>query len=97
MNEDDDKGNSCSTGDLNLCPICLGPIFQDSYLDKCFHKFCYTCIVQWTKVVAGKLSRPLPSVKCPLCKVQFDLLFFQTTTPWLGFFFSFFSCFEIIN
>ncbi|XP_041016508.1 uncharacterized protein LOC121259083 [Juglans microcarpa x Juglans regia] len=70
MNQEDDKGSSCSTGDLNLCPICLGPIVQDSYLDKCFHKFCYTCIVQWTKVVAGKLSRPLPSVKCPLCKTE---------------------------
>ncbi|KAG2695501.1 hypothetical protein I3760_07G015800 [Carya illinoinensis] len=45
------------------------------------YKFCYICILQWTKIVAGKLSSPLPSIKCPLCKVQFDLLFFQTTTP----------------
>ncbi|GMY21477.1 e3 ubiquitin-protein ligase topors [Fagus crenata] len=61
---------SHSSLDSNPCPICLGPILQESYLDKCFHKFCYNCIVQWTKVVAGKHSRPPSSVKCPLCKTE---------------------------
>ncbi|XP_031281399.1 uncharacterized protein LOC116139895 isoform X2 [Pistacia vera] len=33
-------------------------------------KFCYNCIVQWTKVVASKHSSLLSSVKCPLCKTE---------------------------
>ncbi|XP_048325169.1 uncharacterized protein LOC107411990 [Ziziphus jujuba] len=59
-----------SSEDSNPCPICLGPIVQDSYLDKCLHKFCYNCIVHWTKVVTSKHSYKLSSVKCPLCKME---------------------------
>ncbi|CAN1124309.1 E3 ubiquitin-protein ligase Topors [Linum perenne] len=50
------------------CPICLGSFIQESYLDTCFHKFCFKCILQWSKVVAGKHSGVQSSVKCPLCK-----------------------------
>ncbi|ESQ49550.1 hypothetical protein EUTSA_v10021312mg [Eutrema salsugineum] len=50
------------------CPICLGPIFQESYLDTCFHKFCFNCIKRWIRVVSSKVSKKLSSVKCPLCK-----------------------------
>ncbi|KAJ0078941.1 hypothetical protein Patl1_22680 [Pistacia atlantica] len=64
------SGSSASSGDPNPCPICLGPMVQDSYLDKCYHKFCYNCIIQWTKVVASKHSSLLSSVKCPLCKTE---------------------------
>ncbi|KAJ7977992.1 RING zinc finger family protein [Quillaja saponaria] len=32
------------------------------------NKFCFNCIVQWTKVVAGKHRTAPSSVKCPLCK-----------------------------
>ncbi|KAK9919776.1 hypothetical protein M0R45_028354 [Rubus argutus] len=68
------KNSSCSSSspseDSNPCPICLGPVIQLSYLDKCFHKFCYKCILQWTKVVASKQSCPSPSVKCPMCKTE---------------------------
>ncbi|XP_012089085.2 uncharacterized protein LOC105647563 [Jatropha curcas] len=59
-----------SSQDSNPCPICLGPFIQESYLDSCFHKFCYNCILRWTKVVAGKHSRAPSSVKCPLCKTE---------------------------
>lgn len=34
-------------------------------------KFCYNCILHWSKVVATKHSQPPSSVKCPLCKVCF--------------------------
>ncbi|MFS8018782.1 putative transcription factor C2H2 family [Helianthus anomalus] len=51
------------------CPICLSPILQESYLDQCFHKFCYNCILQWAKFVPSKQYSPQQSfVKCPLCK-----------------------------
>ncbi|XP_054802867.1 uncharacterized protein LOC129306344 [Prosopis cineraria] len=61
---------SADSEDSTCCPICLGPMLQDSYLDKCFHKFCFKCISRWTKVVAGKYHSPPSSVKCPLCKTE---------------------------
>ncbi|KAJ9131478.1 hypothetical protein P3X46_035134 [Hevea brasiliensis] len=73
MDQDEAKSNenhSSSSWDSNPCPICLGPLLQESYLDSCFHKFCYSCILHWTKVVAGKHSHAPCSVKCPLCKTE---------------------------
>ncbi|KAH7865635.1 hypothetical protein Vadar_009157 [Vaccinium darrowii] len=63
-----EEESSCSTS--NSCPICLGPFIQESYLDHCFHKFCYNCILRWAKVVAYKQSCLPSSVKCPLCKTE---------------------------
>ncbi|KAK3006125.1 hypothetical protein RJ639_015504 [Escallonia herrerae] len=59
---------TASSSEPDPCPICLGPFLQESYLDRCFHKFCYNCILHWTKVVSGKHSHHATSVKCPLCK-----------------------------
>ncbi|GAV63178.1 zf-C3HC4 domain-containing protein [Cephalotus follicularis] len=59
-----------SSDSSNPCPICLGPISHESYLDTCFHKFCYECIVHWTKVVVSKHSCQPSSLKCPLCKTE---------------------------
>ncbi|XP_021282878.1 uncharacterized protein LOC110415528 isoform X1 [Herrania umbratica] len=73
MNHEEDAkqtGSCPSQQDFNPCPICLGPLVQESYLDTCFHKFCYNCIVHWSRVVASKRSRPSSSVKCPLCKTE---------------------------
>ncbi|OMO99120.1 Zinc finger, RING-type [Corchorus olitorius] len=65
------QSGSCSgEKESNPCPICLGPMVQESYLDTCFHKFCYNCIVRWSKVVSGKRSRPSSSLACPLCKKE---------------------------
>ncbi|KAF3585604.1 hypothetical protein F2Q69_00032366, partial [Brassica cretica] len=64
-----DVGSSSFSGG-DPCPICLGPILQESYLDTCFHKFCFGCIKQWIKVVSSKVTKPLSSVKCPLCKTD---------------------------
>ncbi|KAF7805131.1 E3 ubiquitin-protein ligase Topor [Senna tora] len=67
---------SSDSEEPNCCPICLGPMLQESYLDKCFHKFCFNCISRWTKVVTGKHHSPLSSVKCPLCKTEnFSIIF----------------------
>ncbi|KAK1401600.1 E3 ubiquitin-protein ligase Topor [Heracleum sosnowskyi] len=62
--------NDGSSGSSNTCPICIGPFHIDSYLDKCFHKFCRNCILRWSEVVAGRHSKPPSSVKCPLCKTE---------------------------
>ncbi|OIT30925.1 PREDICTED: uncharacterized protein LOC109209355 [Nicotiana attenuata] len=68
----EDGGNAAEqpASDPNPCPICLAPVTEESYLDQCFHKFCYNCILRWTKVVKSKQSRAPASVKCPLCKTE---------------------------
>ncbi|KAG5244859.1 E3 ubiquitin-protein ligase Topor [Salix suchowensis] len=102
--QDSDSNNenqSCSSSDSNPCPICLAPFLQESYLDTCFHKFCYKCILQWTKVVSHKESRRPSAVKCPLCKTEnFSIIYgydgssfqrhyvnqgFEDRYPWLLF------------
>jgi len=58
MNQEATKSNSHASGDpSNPCPICLGPILQDSYLDKCFRTFLlYLCVCVWLprKLLKGK-------------------------------------------
>ncbi|KAG7576096.1 Zinc finger RING-type [Arabidopsis thaliana x Arabidopsis arenosa] len=64
------SGSIDDGSNFDPCPICLGPFLHDSYLDTCFHKFCFSCIKQWIKVVSSKASKQLSSVKCPLCKTE---------------------------
>jgi hypothetical protein len=32
------------------CPICLGAVENKSMTDSCLHKFCFTCLQEWSKV-----------------------------------------------
>ncbi|KAI3747402.1 hypothetical protein L6452_09858 [Arctium lappa] len=64
----DQKEESSSSSVFDSCPICLSSILEESYLDQCFHKFCYSCILQWTKIVGSKHCSRQSFVKCPLCK-----------------------------
>ncbi|KAB2054926.1 hypothetical protein ERO13_A11G000800v2 [Gossypium hirsutum] len=66
----DQTGSYTSNQDPNPCPICLASLVKESYLDACFHKFCFNCIVQWSRVVASKSSGQSASIKCPLCKTD---------------------------
>ncbi|MFQ6632702.1 hypothetical protein Gotur_011390 [Gossypium turneri] len=76
----DQTGSYTSNQVPNPCPICLAPLVKESYLDACFrrflcvcvcvNKFCYNCIVQWSRVVASKSSGQSASIKCPLCKTD---------------------------
>ena len=43
------------------CAICLGNLDNLSHTDKCYHKFCFICLKEWSKVKA----------ECPLCKTKF--------------------------
>lgn len=43
------------------CAICLGPPENKSFTDSCFHTFCFSCLLEWSKVKA----------ECPLCKQRF--------------------------
>lgn len=44
------------------CAICLEHLTNKSFTDSCFHMFCFTCLVEWSKV------KP----ECPLCKKSFS-------------------------
>ena len=41
--------NRPSSPDPN-CAICLGELDNMSYTDSCFHKFCFLCLKEWSKV-----------------------------------------------
>ncbi|KAI5610669.1 E3 ubiquitin-protein ligase Topors [Silurus asotus] len=47
------------------CPICLERFKNVSYADRCFHRFCFRCIVEWGKNKA----------ECPLCKQPFSSIY----------------------
>ncbi|PIN14946.1 hypothetical protein CDL12_12421 [Handroanthus impetiginosus] len=66
----EDRSSTEPSSDPNPCPICLASVVEESYLDQCFHKFCFNCIVRWTSIVASKRSCAPSSFKCPLCKTE---------------------------
>ncbi|XP_015119952.1 E3 ubiquitin-protein ligase Topors [Diachasma alloeum] len=43
------------------CSICLGHLVNTSFTDSCLHQFCFTCLLQWSKI----------KTECPLCKQTF--------------------------
>ncbi|KYQ89607.1 RING zinc finger-containing protein [Tieghemostelium lacteum] len=49
------------------CAICLEKIDNLTFLDVCFHYYCYICILQWSEL----------NPKCPLCKSIFHSLIYQ--------------------
>lgn len=57
--------DQCSSGRTSpkdaTCSVCLSEYDNKSFLDKCFHAFCYFCILQWSEIVRT----------CPLCKSSF--------------------------
>ncbi|XP_042051424.1 E3 ubiquitin-protein ligase Topors-like [Salvia splendens] len=61
-------GSSSSGPSPDPCSICLSPTTQESFLDQCFHKFCYHCIVKWINIVARVQSCTSSTMTCPLCK-----------------------------
>lgn len=51
-----------NSSDKDRCAICLAASFSNrSFLNSCFHAFCYFCIMQWSEI----------SQTCPLCKSAF--------------------------
>lgn len=47
------------------CPICLERIRNMAFLNPCFHRFCFACILEWSDRKA----------ECPLCKQRFQSFF----------------------
>jgi hypothetical protein len=56
--------------DQDKCPVCL-QVFSNanskSFTSKCFHSFCFECILEWSKV----------RYACPLCKTDFDRVIYD--------------------
>ncbi|XP_037560705.1 E3 ubiquitin-protein ligase Topors isoform X1 [Dermacentor silvarum] len=55
------KSPERSSSPEQSCPICLGPLEDKSFAGSCFHTFCFSCLLKWSKVKA----------ECPLCKQRF--------------------------
>lgn len=55
-----DRSNGAGSPPPN-CSICLGKLVNTSFTDSCLHKFCFTCLLQWSKI----------KTECPLCKQTF--------------------------
>lgn len=51
------------------CPICLQPFETETFVDGCYHRFCLTCILQWTEI----------ALSCPLCKAPINELIHDVT------------------
>ena len=59
--------------DFGKCAICLQkfPSNQSkAYASKCFHSYCFECLLEWSKV----------KYSCPLCKIDFDRIIFHITS-----------------
>ncbi|MEQ2270979.1 hypothetical protein XENORESO_018881 [Xenotaenia resolanae] len=59
------KAMSVEVSPDSKCPICLDIFHNMSHLDRCLHKFCFRCILEWSK------NKP----ECPLCKQPFSSIY----------------------
>ena len=50
-------GRSSPDCDEKTCPICLGDIDNKSMTDTCLHKFCFTCLLEWSKAGLNILQK----------------------------------------
>lgn len=59
------------------CPICLEAMTGEAFLDPCFHRFCYHCILQWSELMLAAWLRKtgnrkrIAFLECPLCKTHY--------------------------
>lgn len=56
----DDRSDGANSPPPN-CSICLGKLVNTSFTDSCLHQFCFTCLLQWSRI----------KTECPLCKQTF--------------------------
>mmetsp|Transcript_21591 Transcript_21591/g.60002 ORF Transcript_21591/g.60002 Transcript_21591/m.60002 type:complete len:336 (-) Transcript_21591:176-1183(-) len=56
--------------DRALCPICHSTIVlaEEAFLERCYHRFCFHCILQWTETQAAHPPGSGDGFTCPLCK-----------------------------
>ena len=63
------KSKEASEAASDKCPVCLQVMKskRKSYAPKCFHSFCYDCLLEWTKIKHN----------CPLCKRDLDRIVYE--------------------
>ena len=68
LNESDSES---SQKPIEKCPICLQKFSKSkSFAPKCFHTFCFECLLQWTLIKHS----------CPLCKRCIDRIIYDIKT-----------------
>jgi len=60
QNSDSERNDGAASPPPN-CSICLGKLVNTCFTDSCLHQFCFTCLLQWSKI----------KTECPLCKQTF--------------------------
>lgn len=72
------RTSGAGDGGGESCPICLETVTGEAFLDQCFHRFCYHCILQWSEMVlaaslakTGNSKRRVADLECPLCKTHY--------------------------
>lgn len=60
QNSDSSERSDAASSPPN-CSICLGKLVNKCFTDSCLHQFCFTCLLQWSKI----------KTECPLCKQTF--------------------------
>lgn len=61
QNSDNSERSDGAVSPPPNCSICLGKLINTSFTDSCLHQFCFTCLLQWSKI----------KTECPLCKQTF--------------------------
>lgn len=62
------------------CSICLGQIENMAYTDSCFHKFCFTCLLEWSKVGLNEIVK----YSKKLCTINLYAFYIRLTQYILG-------------
>lgn len=63
------------------CPICMNHVdlHNEAYLYPCFHRYCFSCIQQWT--VSQQKHQPVDqdttTCLCPLCKAPYTQIIYD--------------------
>ncbi|KAG2223059.1 hypothetical protein INT45_008260 [Circinella minor] len=66
-NNNNNNNNNSSTIIKPTCSICIQPYIRRTFLQPCYHSFCFTCIRQWINIAPN----------CPLCKQAIDSLIYN--------------------
>ena len=66
-NNNDNNNNNSSNNIKPTCSICIQPYIRRTFLQPCYHSFCFTCIRQWINIAPN----------CPLCKQAIDSLIYN--------------------
>eukprot|EP00884_Botryococcus_braunii_P008571 jgi/Botrbrau1/17715/Bobra.0166s0137.1 len=63
---------------LGQCPICLQTISlsDEAFLENCFHRFCFQCIKEWSKVRPHGGGRG-DTVTCPTCRTPYTFILYD--------------------